>query len=752
MRGTYQSLVAARQHYYAATHFADVFAHLRRAPLSLTARLRRIPGVAAVQARVVEDVTLSVPGLREPATGRLISLPGPAGSAAALDQLHLVTGRFPATPDEALVSETFARANALKLGARIGAVLNGRWKELSVVGLVLSPEYIYEIGPGMIFPDNRRFGVLWMDPEALATAFQMKGAFNDLALTTVQNTAEADVIDAVDRLLAPYGGTSSYGRDEQSSNRFLNDELGEIEVNATFIPTIFLAVAAFLVYTLLSRLVSMQRSQIGLLKAFGFSPWRIGAHYLEFAVLIVAAGALLGVTVGAGLGNSLIGVYRQYFHFPALAYRVTPAVLVYATGVAVVAAVIGALSAVSRAARLSPAAAMRPEPPRTFRRGALRTGKFASRLDPVSKSILRNLARRPGRAALSVIGIAMALATVIVGRFIFDAVNHLMAMHFNAAERQDVTVVFADIHPRRALASLRELPGVLAVEPFRIMPVRLRAGAHSKTVSLLALPPSGRLFRIVDAHGKRIDLPPNGVVLTRKLAEILAVHPGDRLEIQQLDGHRRRFTTRIVRLSDEPLGISAYTDRSALAGILGDDAPLSGARLRVDAQMTPRLYATLKRTPAIAGVSIRAATITTIREIMNRSFIIMTLFMTGFGIVLVVGVVYNSARIALSERATELASLRILGFTRTEVTQLLLGEQGLLIVAAIPAGCALGALLCRLLVPVFDRELFRLPFVLSRATFAFATLVTIGAALFAASLVAMRIARLDLIGVLKSRE
>ena len=754
MRGTYRSLVHARREYYAASRFADVFAHLRRAPIALTARLRRISGVAAVQARVVEDVTLTVPGLSEPATGRLISLPDPTRADGGLDRLHLTAGRLPApySDSEALVSQTFADANDLSLGARIGAVLNGRWKELTVVGFVLSPEYIYEVGPAMVFPDNRRFGVLWMNAEALSTAFQMKGAFNDLAIATARGASEPQVIETLDRLLAPYGGLSAYGRDEQPSNRFLSDELAEIEVNATYIPAIFLGVAAFLVYTLLARLVSIQRGQIGLLKSFGFAAWRIGAHYLEFALLIVSAGLIAGVAAGGYFGGALIGVYQQYFHFPALAYRMDPQVLIAATLVAFGAATMGSLSAVARVVRLAPAEAMHPEPPRSFRPGLLDSLGLTRQLDPVSKSIARNLARRPWRATLSVTGIALALATVVVGRFIFDAVNHLMATHFDAAERQDVTVVFQDIRSPRALASLRALPGVLSVEPFRIMPVRLRAGHRSKRLSLVAVPAVGHLYRIVDARGKAIDVPPEGVVLTRKLAQILGVRSGDRLLIEQLDGRRRRFSARIVRLSDEPLGISAYMDSAALATILGEDAAISGARLKIDTGLAPHLYAELKRTPAVAGVSIRAATVTTIRQIMERSFIIMTTIMTAFGIVLVIGVVYNSARIALSERGTELASLRVLGFTRSEVTQLLLGEQAVLVLAAIPAGCLLGALICRMLVPAFDRELFRLPFILTRSMFAFATLVTLGAAALAAALVGMRIAGLDLIAVLKSRE
>ena len=754
MVSTYQSLARTRADYYSAYRFADVFANLKRAPDSVAASLRLIPGVAAVQTRVAEDVVLSVPGLAEPASARLISVSSAERSGRGLNRLHLSSGRLPSaqSDDEVVASQTFARANSLALGNRIGAILNGRWKMLRIVGLALSPEYVYEVSPAMVVPDNRRFGVLWRSSEALATAFNMKGAFNDVSLSLARGASSSDVIDTVDRLLARYGGFRAYDRTDQPSNRFLTDELGEIEVNATYIPAIFLAVAVFLVYTLLARLIAIQRSQIALLKAFGYSDVRIGMHYLEFALLIVGLGLIAGLTLGGYFGAGLIGVYQQYFHFPVLRYRLSLSLIVFAVAIALSTAVGGSLTAVARAVRLPPAEAMRPEPPRSFQAGVLDRVGLMRRLDTVTKAILRNLARRPWRAALSLLGIAAAVATVVVGRFMFDAVNALMAVHFDAAEREDVTVTFNETRSRGAVTSLRELPGVLRVEPFRAMPALIRAAHREERVSILALPPSGTLRQLIDARRRRIEVPPKGLVLTRKLARMLAVNEGDHVFVEQLDGRRQQFTAAIVRLSDEPVGVRGYMDVDALAGLLAEDAPISGAVLQVDQGREEALYSALKRTPAVAAVSSRAATLQTIQDMMNRSFILMTIVMTGFGVVLVAGVVYNSVRIALSERGNELASLRVLGFTRGEVGQLLLGEQALLTLVAIPAGCALGALICRLLVPAFDRELFRLPFVLTGATFGFASLVTLGSATFAACIVAGRIARLDLIAVLKSRE
>lgn len=752
MLSAYRSLERAREAYYAEYRFADVFAELHRAPMTLGAALARIPGVSEIDPRIVEDVSLDVPGLADPATGRLISLP--VDPATGLNRLCLRAGRWPkpGRRDEIVASEAFARANGLGPGSRLGAILNGRWEDLRIVGLALSPEYVYEVAPGMIFPDNRRFGVLWMNRAALAGAFGMQGAFNDLSLRLAARTSVESVTGAVDRLLAPYGGLRAYGRADQNSNRFLDDELSEIGVHATYVPAIFLGVSAFLIYMLLARLAATERGQIALLKAFGHSNARIGLHFAEFALAVAALGTIGGIALGAYFGAGLVGVYRDYFHFPSLRFALPGSVIATAALIALGSAVIAASTTVRRAVRLPPAEALRPEPPKRYRAGRWEALGAFRRIGPSGRVVLRNIARRPWRATMSVIGIAAAVATVVVGRYAFDAVDDLVVAHFQAVEREDAIVNLRGERESAAVRALARLPGVLRAEPFRSVPVELSFAHRHKRTLLLGLPDTGSLHRLVDAQRRPIETPPAGLVLTRKLARMLGVRPGERVQIEQLDGKRRRFEEPIVRLSDEPLGVAGYMDAGALSHALGEAGSVSGALLQIDASTRDALFRSLKRTPWIAGVTIRAAALQTIREVMDRSFILMTAVMSTFASVLVVGVVYNSARIALSERGSELASLRVLGFQRGEVTRLLLGEQALLTLVAIPLGLGLGSGVCRLLVPVFDRELFRLPYLLSTRTYALATLATLGSSALSGLLVGLRITRLDLIAVLKSRE
>ncbi|MDD2924988.1 ABC transporter permease [Rhodoferax sp.] len=751
-QGTYRSLLMARDDYYLTHRLADVFAHLKRAPEALAEEVRQLPGVAQVRTRIVVDVSVDVPGLTEPAVARLVSVPGERTSM--LNDLQIVRGRYidAGATDQVLISEAFAKANQLDVGHKLGALLHGRWKELVIVGIALSPEFVYEVGSGMLFPDNQRFGVMWMDRQALAPAFDMQGAFNDLALSLAAGASEREVVAALDTLLRRYGGLSAYGRAEQLSHRFLTDELGELEVMTTTIPSLFLAVSAFLLYVVLSRLIATQRTQIGLLKAFGYTDLRVGLHYLYLALATVLMGLVLALPLGIVLGGLFVDVYRDYFHFPRLRLLVDPGLLLMASIVSLAAGSVGALVAVRRAVGLAQAEAMRPEPPAAFHAGAPALGGWVSRLPASLRMILRHLVRRPWRALLSVLGMAFAIGLMVVGRFAIDAPNHMLAVQFNEVQRDDVTVLYNEPRGPAAGMALAKMDGVIQAEPFRLLPAWLRHGHRSKRIDVTGLVSGHELRRLLDAQLRPVELPPQGLVLTKKLAQMLDLAPGDLVTMEVLEGTRPVLQVPVVGLVDEMLGLGAYMDAFALARLLGEENTSSGAYLRIQADAAPGLYARLKRMPVVAGVAARAAVQRSMRETMDRAFFFFSAVLVLFSCVIIAGMVYNSARIALSERGNELASLAVLGFTQREVSFLLLGEQVLLLLAAMPVGLGLGYGLCALLVPMFDRELFRVPLVIGAWSYFYPVLAAAVASGLSGLLVARRIRSLDLIAVLKTRE
>jgi putative ABC transport system permease protein len=744
---TFSSLRLTQATYYDRYRFADVFASLTRAPLALRDRIAEIPGVAMVEARVVVDVTLDVPGLVEPASGRLIGIPIP--KAPMLNDLFLRRGRYPdpGKTDEVVVSEAFAIARSLGPGDSLGAVINGRRRELEIVGVALSPEYVYSIRPGELIPDDSRFGIFWMDGRALAAAFDMEGGFNDVAVRLSPGANEADVIARLDRLLAIYGGLGAIPRDLQTSHWYLDNELRQLQSVGLILPVVFLAVAAFLLNVVLTRIVSVQREQIAALKALGYTNVELSWHYGKLSLLIGAAGGALGVAGGAWMGSGMTAIYNDFFRFPTLLYHLPPRVVAGGVLVSFVAAGLGALSAVRRVALLPPAEAMRPEPPARYGRSWVERIGLERFLSAPVRMVLRNVGRHPVRTATSVSGIAAAVSMLILGTFFLDSIDVLMDQQFFVIQRQDVTVNFVLPASSRAFYEMERLPGVLHAEPVRAVPARLRAGHRSRIVSIQGLVPDPELNRVVDVHGGPMRLPPGGLVLSLKLAEVIGARVGEAVHVEVLDGERRIQDIPVVGIVEEYMGMSAYMDIDAVRQLAGQGGSLTGAFLKVDPDSADRLYRTLKDIPAVTGVALKRMAIESFNKTLAETFYVMIFFNLLFSGIIAGGVVYNAARVSFSERSRELASLRVLGFTRGEISFILLGELAVVTLIAIPIGMLLGYAFAAALVAAFNTELYRFPLVVTVAACAVLVSATVSGLA-----VRRRLDHLDLVAVLKTRE
>jgi putative ABC transport system permease protein len=747
-----RTLAASQAAFYEEYRFADVFAGAVRAPEPVAAALAAIPGIAALETRVSVRVNLDVPGLAEPARGRILSLPRNPGGG--LNALLLQRGRLPAaeSQDEVVASEAFAKANALGPGDSIRGVIHGKYKALRVVGVAISPEFIYALGPGQLVPDNRRYGVLWMDRKGIAKAHDMEGAFNNVTARVGPGSSTQFVLKEMDRILAPYGGVGAHDREDQLSHRFLSDEIAQNRTMSRITPTIFLMVGAFLLYTILTRLVQMQRSQVGLLKAFGYSGGEISLHYLKLALLISLFGAGLGVVTGLPFARYLLDMYAEYYFFPMYGNDQGPPVAAAGIALAVVSAALGAVPAAMHAARLAPAESMHPEPPPRFHAGLLERWGLRQALSPSGRMLVRNLARRPLRFVANVSGIAIAVALLVMMTAMLDGVSYLMRWQFTIVQHEDVQVLLNEPRARSALDEFRSLPGVLEVEPFRLAAARIHAGHRMKRGALFGLEPAPTLRRVVDGDGTAWEIPPDGVLLTAIVAETLRVSAGDTVEIEAMEGNRARKAMLVMGVVDEPIGFAAYVSRATANRFLGEGDVLTGAYMRVDARERERIFTQLKAMPEVAGANLREAAYEQFREMIDRSVGILISVNLVFAWIIACGLVYNGARIALSERGYELATLRVLGFTQRESAALLLGEQGVITGTGLPLGLALGLALTLYFVWMLSTQMWRMPYVVTGANLVGAMAAVAAAAVASGGAVAWRLRRLDLVGALKARE
>jgi putative ABC transport system permease protein len=770
---TYDSLYDTRERYYRDHHFADVFADLKRAPLSLVQRIQAIPGVQTVQTRVISYVNLSLKDHSKPISAHLISLDNPAH--ASLNQLYLRQGRFieDMASTEVMVSEEFARAHRLTMGDTLSATINGHRKTLTLVGTALSPEYIYQIAPGAMFPDYQSYGVLWMARAPLASAYDMQGAFNNVTLTLSKQANAQAVIDRLDSLLKPYGGQGAYARKDQLSNRFLSAELEQLKVMAHVFPVIFLGVATFLLNVVIRRLMTLERQQIAVLKAFGYSSWALAVHYSKLVVLMVSLGTLLGIALGAWMGHAMSQLYMDIYSLPYMHYQLKPILIVWAGFISLGAAVIGTILVVTRAAQQPPAQAMHGQTPTLYRATIIERLGLQNSLSQPTRMIFRHLERRPFKALLTVLGLSMACAIMMVGGFQEGAINKMIEVQYTLSQREDFKVLYTEPSATTSLHSIKSLQGVQQIEGFRSVMAKVEFAHRHYTTALTGLEDRADatqqnmgLFRLLDQQLNPITsktfnpletlqtpaISATGVIITDHLAAWLHIKPGDMLTVYVLEGKRPTLQIPVIGTIKEYLGLNVYLPRHHLNRLLREGDVISGARLKVDSEHQAQLIQTLKGWPKIVSVTEQSSAIKAFYQTMDDTILFFTFITTLLGASIAFGVIYNSLRIALSERQHELASLRVLGFYKHEVAYILLGEHALLTLLSIPLGFLIGVGLCHYLAMQFASDLYRIPLVLDAQVYAFAALVVIGSSLLSALLIWRNLSQLDMVKALKANE
>lgn len=750
--GAYDSLSTTRARYYEQNRFADIFASLTRAPDTLKPEIAAIDGVAAVETRVEKIALADIAGMAEPASVLLVSLPD--YREQALNRVHLRSGRLP-DPDagnEALANAGFARAHGLAEGDTIRVLINGRSRDIRISGTALSPEFVYALGPGALMPDDRRFGILLMPEKVLKPAYDLDGAFNAVSLRLVTGVNPDAVIASLDRLLDRYGGRGAYPRKDQQSHAFLDAELNQLRAMSRILPPIFLLVSAFLVNMTLSRLIALEREQIGLLKAMGYSSWAVVRHYAGFVSLIALIGIAIGMGAGTWLGVGMTKLYAKFFSFPFLVFSRNPAVYGIAAAATYAAALAGAVKAVSDVAWLSPAVAMSPPAPQRYQKvfgGGMDFSRFVRQSGVI---VVRHLTHWPVRTGSGILGMALAVAILVGSLWAFGSIDHMVDVTFRRSDRQDASITFTEVKPMRALYETQRLPGVMAAEPFRALAVKLRNGHVERRVSLTGKEPDASLSRVLDGDLTPVVLPDEGLVISEALARILGVRRGDVVEVQVLEGKRQTVRLPVSAIVSGFIGLTAYMNLDAMNRMLGDGEVISGAYLALDMDQRDTLFGVLKETPAASFIALQYAAVQKFRETLAQNVTIMITVYASLAAIIAFGVVYNFARISLSEQGREMASLRVLGFTKGEVSALLLGELAVVVLLAQPLGWLIGWSFAWLMAEGFRTELYRVPLIVNREVYGWASLIVLGAAAVSGLVVRRRIDRLDMIEVLKTRE
>lgn len=752
MDGLVNSLEETKRAYYERYRLADVFAPAKRAPKHLLKDIAEIPGVSAAEGRVKGSALLDLAGIAVPVRAQAVSLP--ALGTPRINDVYLSDGRRldPTREDEVLLLKGFATAHGLKPGAKLSATMNGARRTFTIAGLVEAPEFLYAAAPGEFVPDDARFAVIWMNEETIAAAYDLKGAFNEALLLLSRDAKLPAVLDRLDQILAAYGGIGAYGLKDQFSNRFVVEEIKGLKMSSTSVPPVFLAVAAFLLYIVISRMIQSEREQIGLMKAFGYSSLEVASHYFKLILAIAVGGAILGCLLGVLSGRSLAAVYQTYYKFPFLVFQVEPGAFLIGFAVSVLAASAGGVFVLRGVFALTPAVAMRPPAPADYSRAANLGATLKAVLDQPSRMVVRRLIRHPGRAAAAVIGIGAGMALSVAMLSVMSAFDRTLELNFSVIDRSDVTVSFIEPLADRSIYELQRMTGVIETEPFRTVPALLRNGLHTYRGAINGLVGAPRLNRAVDDKMKPIFVREDGAILAKALAQILHIQPGEMLTVEVREGRRPVLTVPVVGISETLLGSPAYMEIGALNRALKEPNRVSGAYLRIDKALSGAIYHKIKDMPIVAGVNLRSEARAAFKKLLDSGAGAIRYVMAAIAGIITFGIIYNSARIAFAERARDLASLRVIGFTNGEAAFVLLGELAVITLLALPVGSVLGYYLSLAISEGFSTDLYRIPAIVVPESYGIAGIAVLLAAAISGWLVKRDIDRINLVSVLKTRE
>ena len=758
MLTTYRNLEQSRAGYYARCRMADFWIDLKKAPLAEVERLREVAGVADLRTRIQFSVLVDIAEAPKPVSGLVLTMP--ETRQPVINNFVLRQGGYFSTTrrEEVIVSEDFAEARRLSPGDCLSIIVNRRRLDLLIVGTAITSEYVYLVPPGGLVPEKDRYGVFWIKRRYAEEIFDFDGACNQVVgvLDPVVRSHPEAVLVELERRLDDFGVFSTTKLADQFSNLSLSGEMDGLKVTAYFLPILFLGVAAIVLNTQITSAAERQRTVMGTLKALGYGSGTVFAYYLKLAAIIAAVACALGCATGYYLAGLSTDLYRaQFFKFPDLVNRFYPDVMLLAVLISLLFAGSGAWRGARRLVRLAPAEAMRPAAPKAGHRVVLeRLTAIWSRLGFVWQTVLRNLLRDRGRSLTSLCASALGASLMVIAFYQAGAATFLVEFQFDRVLLSDHTLVLKDECDGGALLEARRLPGVDYAESTFNVACTLRNGPYQRKTAIEGIKPDAVLTVPCGKDGRRVPVPPRGLLLTPRLAGKLDVTVGDKLQLIPVKGVKEPRQVAVAGIVDSYLGLVAYADYDWLNQLVGEADAISAVHLRTATGLehSLALNRAVKEMPAVETVRSTRENRQMLDELMLGSMWFMLGIITVFAGLIYFGSILNSSLISLNERRREIATYRVLGYTPVEVGRIFLRESLIVNLLGALVGLWLGYTLSMAYADSFEFDTWQFPKVVAPSTFIWAWLLALGFTLLAHLPVQRALNRLDWLAALNVQE
>lgn len=748
------NLNMSRNSFYENQNFADGFIQIQALPFSEVEKLEKIDGIADIQGRLVKDVRVLFPDRNENVYLRLVSMD--INKENPINGVFLNQGIPLSDRDTSIwIGNTFFEANGLELNDKLEIVASGNKRELQIVGVGQSPEFIYALRTAAdMYPSPETFGIAFVPLETMKKLFPQEKIFNDVIFTLKPEADYDKVKELLEYELKPYGLTAIFPQADQMSALMLNLELEGLGAMSKALPILFLSIAAMILYIVLKRLIEQQRGQIGILKALGYTQREILIHYLSYAVVIGLAGGILGAVLGIFLSYPFTSFYELFFNMPGLIGSFTPKYLIFGIILSLGFSLIAGYQGCKRVLTLEPAEAMRPPAPPIGGKVFLEKITFIWNMLAVQGMMaVRNLSRNKGRSVFIFLGIMVCFSISTFTWSMNDLFQKMLFDQYEVVEVYDVKVTLSrpsiESNVSRELSSF---PGVKSVEALAEIPVTLKNKWHKQDTLLLGIAEKGQLYNIVDKDYNRVDPPKNGLLLSERLADLLDADIGTMLNIESPMLHNKEFEQlEVVGTIPQYVGMGAYMDLDSLQNFLNQGDLATSFMLNMEEQSVLYFQEKYMQSDTIAGIDEQSQRLEKMLEMMESYGSMIYVYMV-IGIIIGFAIIYSSSIITVSERSRELASMMVLGMTPAEVLSVITFEQWFIGILAMAAGIPLATLMLSGISQAMSTDVFTMPVIISSTSYLLGAVVTIISIWVAQRVAARKIGNLSLVEVLKSSE
>lgn len=752
INSTFRNLMNASTKYYSDYRFGDIWVDFYKAPESVMDRINALPYVKMSTGRIVMNAGINISD--ENATVRFITLPDVKEDI--VNDINLKSGRYFSREEanQCLVEEEFFKAHNLKLGDYIYPVVNGNEVKIKVIGTVKSPEFVYTLKDNSeLMPDSKKFGIIYVKSSFGQSIFGFESSINNASILLQNGVELEDAKDDIERHLKNYGVTDIIDKDDQISNSMLSTEMEGLESMGSAFPIVFFIVAAVIIYIMMGRMVENQRTQIGILKALGFTDMQVLFHYLSYSIFIAVTGSILGSIFGMYLGAGLTKLENMYFHLPLTEMRIYPDLVLPASLLTLIFCLLAGYNSCKTVFKIMPSEAMKPKSPAIGKKILVERVKYLwSNIDNTWKIILRNIFRHKRRALLTSTGVIFSTALLVFALGMNDSVDFTIEQQYQNIQDYDIKVSFSKLLSLDELNSIKNIPGVTKMEPVLETGIEIQNGWRKKDVALTAVVNNPEMYRVVDKSGNSVNLPDHGIVVPEKLANILGIKLNDTVFLKPFLPGKEKKEVEVKGIAAQYIGLSAYSSMDNINNIMGEGKIANSAVLRLEnPSFEGEVKDKLKDMGAVSSVQSKSDALNALLQnlgSMTSSIGVMILLAA----ILSIAVVYNTTTINIFERQREIATLKVLGFKDNEIKKLVFYENYIITTLGLILGLPCGSWLGNYLMTTMTTDFYSMPFITKLWTYVLAAVLTFVFTVMANMILMKKIKSISIVEVLKSRE